>query len=49
MSQLCVVAGSCILMFNKVARSVSIVLMHTHTLPIATLCGFPSLSKASMS
>ena len=41
-----VVASSCILMFNKVAHSVSIVLMHTHTLPITTLCGFPSLSKA---
>jgi hypothetical protein len=44
-----VVAGSCILTFNKVAHSVSIVLMHTHTLPTAILCGFPSRSKASMS
>jgi hypothetical protein len=41
-----VVAGSYILMFNKVAHSVSIVLMHTHTLPITTSRGFPSLSKA---
>ena len=44
-----VVAGSCILMFHKVVHSVSIVLMHTHTPSIAILCGFPSLSKASMS
>ena len=44
-----VVAGSCILMFNKVAHSVSIVLTHTHTLLVAISRSFPSLLKASMS